>query len=267
MVESEDLLKLVCKKMMDSGDLLDVMATHMEPDEQSSMVMKGAVEEGVGSIKEDTHTWIPNRRKQKIAKWRKEEETVEMKWRLYSFHEIHPRWKKGKVDKKEDTEEMIEVLMVSSPKRDDLVFPKGGWEDDETVTEAACREALEEAGVKGIIIHLLLSLPLPPFLSLHLHAHSFSPSFFHSSIYCRITKLFSKIARKELILRNEGLMELVDAEELEDIEVHGLMRAIFEKSFVIRRRMEEWKKEGEKTWRKREGEIDSEKENDVAHHR
>lgn len=75
-----------------------------------------------------------------------------------------------------ETEEMIEVLMISSPKRDDLVFPKvlrivcidnfhqyetfniesfvsilwqGGWEDDETVIQAACREALEEAGVKG----------------------------------------------------------------------------------------------------------------------
>ncbi|CAJ1953311.1 unnamed protein product [Sphenostylis stenocarpa] len=61
------------------------------------------------------------------------------------------RWIKGKVDQNEDTEEIIEVLMVSSPKRDDLVFPKGGWEDDETVAEAACREALEEAGVKGIV--------------------------------------------------------------------------------------------------------------------
>ncbi|KAK7364769.1 hypothetical protein VNO80_13511 [Phaseolus coccineus] len=61
------------------------------------------------------------------------------------------RWKKGKVDQNEDTEGMIEVLMISSPKRDDLVFPKGGWEDDETVTEAACREALEEAGVKGML--------------------------------------------------------------------------------------------------------------------
>lgn len=28
---------------------------------------------------------------------------------------------------------------------------QGGWEDDENVLEAACREALEEAGVKGIL--------------------------------------------------------------------------------------------------------------------
>ncbi|KAF8390762.1 hypothetical protein HHK36_025289 [Tetracentron sinense] len=45
----------------------------------------------------------------------------------------------------------LKVLMISSPNRNDLVFPKGGWEDDETVGEAACREALEEAGVKGIL--------------------------------------------------------------------------------------------------------------------
>uniref|UniRef100_A0A7N0VN34 Nudix hydrolase domain-containing protein n=1 Tax=Kalanchoe fedtschenkoi TaxID=63787 RepID=A0A7N0VN34_KALFE len=45
----------------------------------------------------------------------------------------------------------VKVLMVSTPNRNDLVFPKGGWEDDETVEEAACREALEEAGVKGIL--------------------------------------------------------------------------------------------------------------------
>ncbi|XP_028761161.1 LOW QUALITY PROTEIN: nudix hydrolase 12, mitochondrial-like [Neltuma alba] len=59
------------------------------------------------------------------------------------------RWRKDIRDQK-GTEHIIEVLMVTSPKRDDLVFPKGGWEDDETVMEAACREALEEAGVKGI---------------------------------------------------------------------------------------------------------------------
>ncbi|XXG78241.1 hypothetical protein AAC387_Pa08g2224 [Persea americana] len=45
----------------------------------------------------------------------------------------------------------LEVLMISTPNRSDLVFPKGGWEDDETVGEAACREALEEAGVRGIL--------------------------------------------------------------------------------------------------------------------
>ncbi|GAU46356.1 hypothetical protein TSUD_324980 [Trifolium subterraneum] len=61
------------------------------------------------------------------------------------------RWRKVNADQVGKTEEMIEVLMISSPKRDDLVFPKGGWEDDETVTEAACREAIEEAGVKGIL--------------------------------------------------------------------------------------------------------------------
>lgn len=31
------------------------------------------------------------------------------------------------------------------------LYFQGGWEDDETVNEAACREALEEAGVKGIL--------------------------------------------------------------------------------------------------------------------
>ncbi|KAL1314475.1 hypothetical protein HN51_041283 [Arachis hypogaea] len=68
------------------------------------------------------------------------------------------RWIKDSTDQTGETEEMIEVLMVSSPKRDDLVFPKGGWEDDETVTEAACREALEEAGVKGILREVPLGI-------------------------------------------------------------------------------------------------------------
>ncbi|KAF0897061.1 hypothetical protein E2562_032385 [Oryza meyeriana var. granulata] len=43
----------------------------------------------------------------------------------------------------------LQVLMISTPKRSDLIFPKGGWEDDESIDEAACREAFEEAGVKG----------------------------------------------------------------------------------------------------------------------
>ncbi|XP_013647516.2 nudix hydrolase 13, mitochondrial isoform X1 [Brassica napus] len=58
---------------------------------------------------------------------------------------------KDEEDSSADLENKLEVLMVSSPNRHDLVFPKGGWEDDETVLEAASREAMEEAGVKGIL--------------------------------------------------------------------------------------------------------------------
>ncbi|XVE84257.1 hypothetical protein DITRI_Ditri16bG0156200 [Diplodiscus trichospermus] len=63
-----------------------------------------------------------------------------------------------KDDSNVDMENRIEVLMISSPNRSDLVFPKGGWEDDETVVEAACREALEEAGVRGILREIPLGV-------------------------------------------------------------------------------------------------------------
>ncbi|XP_074589491.1 nudix hydrolase 17, mitochondrial-like [Curcuma longa] len=43
----------------------------------------------------------------------------------------------------------VEVLVVTSQKREDIMFPKGGWELDETMIQAACREAFEEAGVQG----------------------------------------------------------------------------------------------------------------------
>jgi diphosphoinositol-polyphosphate diphosphatase len=39
--------------------------------------------------------------------------------------------------------------MISSQKGQGLLFPKGGWELDESVEEAASRESLEEAGVRG----------------------------------------------------------------------------------------------------------------------
>jgi diphosphoinositol-polyphosphate diphosphatase len=41
------------------------------------------------------------------------------------------------------------VLLVSSSGGRGWVFPKGGWELDETVKEAARRETVEEAGVRG----------------------------------------------------------------------------------------------------------------------
>ncbi|XP_050885898.1 nudix hydrolase 17, mitochondrial [Lathyrus oleraceus] len=49
----------------------------------------------------------------------------------------------------------LEVLLVSSQKGHAFMFPKGGWEVDESLEEAACRESLEEAGVVGIVEHEL----------------------------------------------------------------------------------------------------------------
>lgn len=39
------------------------------------------------------------------------------------------------------------VLLIESTRRDGWVIPKGGWESDESCTEAAQREAWEEAGI------------------------------------------------------------------------------------------------------------------------
>ncbi|KAK4749137.1 hypothetical protein SAY87_026586 [Trapa incisa] len=43
----------------------------------------------------------------------------------------------------------LEVLLISSQKGNAMMFPKGGWETDESMEEAALRETMEEAGVKG----------------------------------------------------------------------------------------------------------------------
>jgi 8-oxo-dGTP pyrophosphatase MutT (NUDIX family) len=44
------------------------------------------------------------------------------------------------------------VLLVSSTaKSDEWIFPKGGWEVYETLQEAAVRETREEAGVEGVL--------------------------------------------------------------------------------------------------------------------
>ncbi|KAK6928609.1 NUDIX hydrolase domain [Dillenia turbinata] len=61
-------------------------------------------------------------------------------------------------DDESGLENRIRILMISTTKRDNLVFPKGGWEDDETVREAACREALEEAGIRGNLKEKMLGV-------------------------------------------------------------------------------------------------------------
>ncbi|KAL0409003.1 UNVERIFIED_CONTAM: Nudix hydrolase 17, mitochondrial [Sesamum radiatum] len=57
------------------------------------------------------------------------------------------RYKKGYCSPEDHHE--LEVLVISSKKSDAMMFPKGGWEVDESVEEAASRESLEEAGVLG----------------------------------------------------------------------------------------------------------------------
>ncbi|KAL2230523.1 nudix hydrolase 16, mitochondrial [Sesamum indicum] len=54
-----------------------------------------------------------------------------------------------------NSKKVVEVLMINSPSGPGLLFPKGGWENDETVQEAALREAIEEAGVRGKIVKFL----------------------------------------------------------------------------------------------------------------
>ncbi|KAA8530678.1 hypothetical protein F0562_005388 [Nyssa sinensis] len=51
-----------------------------------------------------------------------------------------------------EDEEDLEVLVISSQRKGKgMLFPKGGWESDESITDAALREAVEEAGVSGVI--------------------------------------------------------------------------------------------------------------------
>ncbi|KAJ6794454.1 nudix hydrolase 17, mitochondrial-like [Iris pallida] len=52
-------------------------------------------------------------------------------------------------------DQAVEVLVISSQKGHGMMFPKGGWESDETITQAASREALEEAGVRGEVEDVL----------------------------------------------------------------------------------------------------------------
>ncbi|XP_039013947.1 nudix hydrolase 4-like, partial [Hibiscus syriacus] len=56
-----------------------------------------------------------------------------------------------KMDEANSNEDMIEVLVISAQNGKGMLFPKGGWEHDESMEEAAVRETLEEAGVVGNI--------------------------------------------------------------------------------------------------------------------
>ncbi len=49
----------------------------------------------------------------------------------------------------------LEFLLTNSSDGKEWIFPKGGWETDESATEGAARECYEEAGVKGDAIYAL----------------------------------------------------------------------------------------------------------------
>jgi diphosphoinositol-polyphosphate diphosphatase len=49
----------------------------------------------------------------------------------------------------------LQFLLVKANKRDDWIFPKGGWEHGESAEAAALREAYEEAGVRGRVLDSL----------------------------------------------------------------------------------------------------------------
>lgn len=51
------------------------------------------------------------------------------------------------------------VLLIRSSGRPGWVLPKGGWESDEECTEAAQREAWEEAGIICEVIYDLGTIP------------------------------------------------------------------------------------------------------------
>mmetsp|Transcript_1394 Transcript_1394/g.8600 ORF Transcript_1394/g.8600 Transcript_1394/m.8600 type:complete len:217 (-) Transcript_1394:3162-3812(-) len=65
-------------------------------------------------------------------------------WRLAETPDVQGEWNR---DPSQGQTKGLEVLLVSSRRGDGLVLPKGGWESDEDVLEAAKRETWEEAGV------------------------------------------------------------------------------------------------------------------------
>ncbi|MFS8034474.1 putative hydrolase [Helianthus anomalus] len=61
-----------------------------------------------------------------------------------------------KGNKEQNLEDALEVLVISAQRKGKgMLFPKGGWESDESINEAALRETMEEAGVFGTLECLL----------------------------------------------------------------------------------------------------------------
>ncbi|XP_058210930.1 nudix hydrolase 16, mitochondrial-like isoform X1 [Rhododendron vialii] len=89
-----------------------------------------------------------------VARTGRHQQRYEAGFRLISGC-IPFKYKISSEDDGDTSEKVVEVLMINSTSGPGLLFPKGGWENDETVEEAALREALEEAGVRGDLLNFL----------------------------------------------------------------------------------------------------------------
>ncbi|XP_071710360.1 nudix hydrolase 18, mitochondrial-like [Rutidosis leptorrhynchoides] len=62
------------------------------------------------------------------------------------------RLKTNNIGSDKNLEDALEVLVISAQRKGKgMLFPKGGWESDESIKEAALRESVEEAGVYGTV--------------------------------------------------------------------------------------------------------------------
>lgn len=89
----------------------------------------------------------------------------------------------------------MKVLLVSSSRTPDKwIVPGGGLEPDESSLEAAEREVMEEAGIRGT-----LSRPLGQFeVSFDQNLHFFNPSFMKNSERKHRTSVFVLVVTEEL---------------------------------------------------------------------
>lgn len=71
---------------------------------------------------------------------------------LQRYNNIGRRQVVGCIPYRVEDGKNLEVLVISSQRKGKgMLFPKGGWEKDESIADAAARETVEEAGVKGIL--------------------------------------------------------------------------------------------------------------------
>eukprot|EP00455_Lapot_gusevi_P057442 TRINITY_DN9792_c0_g1_i3.p1 TRINITY_DN9792_c0_g1~~TRINITY_DN9792_c0_g1_i3.p1 ORF type:complete len:159 (+),score=28.69 TRINITY_DN9792_c0_g1_i3:92-568(+) len=112
----------------------------------------------------------------------------------------------------------IEILLVRSQKKDQWIFPKGGWENDETAEEAALRECHEEAGVVGEIVAPLFAADIFSRQRVPVRLHAFLMKVTQQlDVYAeqgeRSRQWFPLHEAQNMITREEMLMMLRTASE------------------------------------------------------